>query len=628
MAHPESDPIAAGDDERPADAILHRRNSRVTRALVLALCSAVLGCLGVGVGLGVHLAGQPREGKPQTAETTDPEGLGASVATSSPPAESTSCDRAVELARQYAVMGDYDAALSALDELTGARLSAVERRRVERMRRKIREAMVSRDCRRGLQLAEIHTRAKRFDEAQDALAQVSGRLQQARLMGHLSRERYESLEAVAAERRRQLTDARRYDDAITAAERAKRSGDRGAEQAALERALAAAARAPVSAARERVLRRRLADAKARIALAEVLARAKSASPDEALRLLREFARRHPGHIEATRAIVEASAQQGRQRLVEQGDAAFAAGKWSEARARYTRAATLGKDAALTEKIQRCDHETAMARARKSRKAKRYKDALAAADAARAAWPAGADKTRAWQDETRLEQKHESDLAEAKSAVAAGNWAAAKTALDRIKSTAPEVSALRAKVAMEQHVESARTEMLRGNYPAARAHLKTARDHAPAGGKKRREIDALIARIDSLLRPVAPVRVAIPAGRGGVDDRRLLPRPEDPSALPSRLLYGDIRFGETFGPGYFGGYVDSWGGYYGGYGGGYSYYPRQVWGNPYRSYHSRNGRGYRHQTTTGTTSSRSRTSGHIRFGSPGGSGFRGSIHINR
>ena len=635
MAHQESDPIAAREDGQAPRTIPHRRGPRVTPTLVVALGAAVLVCLGGGVGLGVHLAGQPQEPGDggQAAAPTDPQ-LAASTA-ASVPADSTTYQRAIELAQQYAGFAEYDAALSKLDELTGVRLSPVQLRQLQRMRRQIREAMIAHDCRRSLRIAEMRTDVKRFDEAQEALAQASARLQQARLMGHLSAQTHESLRAVVQEQRQRLADARRYHTAVAAAEEAGRDGNRRAEQGALERAVSAAADANVSAARQRAMRRRLADVRAEIALAEVMAKAGAAAPDEALRMLREFARRHPGHVEATRAIVEAGAQQRRQRLVQQGDGAFGAGRWSEAATQYRRAAAMGKDAALTEKIRRCDYESAMARAREARKDGRYPDALAAADTARAAWGAGADRARQWQEQTRLERQQRADLAQAESAAAAGDWAAAKTALDRITSSTPEVAALRGKVAVEQHMASARGEMLRGNYPAARTHLKAARDHAPAGGENRREIDALIARIESLLRPIPPVKVAVPAPAGPADGR--LPPPDAPRALGTRSLYGDVYFPETLPAGYEGGYVGS-SGYYGGYGGWYPYYP-QVWGNPYGWYHARRDRGDHRRTTTGTTSSRasphgrgsssrSAVSGQIRFGSPGRSGFHGSIRINR
>lgn len=624
MAHQENDPIAAREGGQTPRAIPDRRGPRVTPALVVALGAAVLVCLGGGVGLGVHLAAQPREpgDGSEAAAPTDPQ-LAASAAASLP-ADSTTCQRAIELARRHAGFAEYDAALSKLDELTGVRLSPVQQRRLQHMRRQIREAMIAHDCRHSLRIAEMRTDVKRFDEAQEALAQASARLQQARLMGHLSAQTHESLRAVVQEQRQRLADARRYHTAVAAAEEAGRDGNRRAEQGALERAVSAAGDANVSAARQRAMRRRLADVRAEIALAEVMAKARSASPDEALRMLREFARRHPGHVEATRAIVEAGARQHRQRLVQQGDSAFGAGRWSEAATQYRRAAAMGKDAALTEKIRRCDYESAMARARQARKDGRYTDALAAADTARAAWAAGADRARQWQEQTRLERKQRADLAQAHSAVAAGDWAAAKTALDRIKSPAPEIAALRGKVAMEQHMASARGEMLRGDYRTARAHLMAARDRAPAGGEKRRQIDALIARIDSLLKPIPPVKVAAGAPAGPAGDR--LPPPDAPRALGTRSLYGDVYFPATLPAGFVGGYVDSWG-YYGGYGGWYPSYP-YVWSNPYWRYSGRRGRGNHRRTTTGTTSSRSRASGNIRFGSPGRSGFHGAIRINR
>ena len=138
--------------------------------------------------------------------------------------------------------------------------------------------------------------------------------------------------------------------------------------------------------------------------------------------------------------------------------------------------------------------------------KRKAEALAKAKA-------DAEKTQAElvaQEEARAERKRQADLAAAKAAVAAGQWAEAKTLLDGINSTDPQVAALRNKVALGQHMAMAQTEMLRGNYAAAQVQLRAARGLAPAGGQEMREIDALIARIDSLLEPATPVVVSVPS----------------------------------------------------------------------------------------------------------------------
>ncbi len=278
-----------------------------------------------------------------------------------------------------------------------------------------------------------------------------------------------------------LASNRAYAEAMEAAEQAVEAGDKGAELAALQRA--------VEIRPSEDLDERITTLQAEIAL------------DRARRL------RNEGDLEGARAALAESMEYKelpaakemldaigetvrRDRLVREGDAASAAGRLDEALEKYTQAVALESDDALRNKIADVRFRQQMNEASRLRENKQYDEAIATYEKAREINPAAGGQIDRILLAIEQQKRFESLLAEAAAARKARDWSKALEQLNKAKAIrdGEEVAEAIAETRYQMNRLLGQEALGRGDANGALGYFRLARQF-----KDTEEIDKLIAQ---------------------------------------------------------------------------------------------------------------------------------------
>jgi len=280
----------------------------------------------------------------------------------------------------------------------------------------------------------------------------------------------------------------RYEDAIAAADEARRDGDKVGEMGPLRQAYEIKPSAELEA-RIKSLRSQIDLERAR----DLIDKGNRAQAMEVLENLLEYA---PGNGDAS-ALLKALQQRAKWRVVlNEAHGLFRRREYTQALAKYDQAAAINPpDPSVKERMTDCRYNIQMDEADNLRREGKFREAIAALEKARAIKPARGSTISAKQEQLIREMQYRDNLAAGDLAQQNKNWNGALAEYrkaQRIKN-GPEIKARIAITKYSRFVERGRASLKDADPVSARAYFNRAREVMDT-----EEIRKLIAHADKLI----------------------------------------------------------------------------------------------------------------------------------
>ncbi len=285
---------------------------------------------------------------------------------------------------------------------------------------------------------------------------------------------------------REAQDGRLYVKALDQAAQARQTGKKTPELRALQQA--------AKLRPSKLLSGQIRELLSQVALDRSAKLTADGSVDMARAVLRKAIKGDPNNATLTVELKKLNATANWQQIVRMAQGDFDAGKYAEALKKYTQAASLRSDPAVTKKIDDCKFAIGLAAADILRDASKYAEALSAYEALREIPTVAGDKIDARQLDTRQRQMHDDLIVRGDAAIKTHQWGEA------IRSYR-EAKEIRATDEVDQRITSARyTENLTkgkdameaNQWNSAKAYFKTARRHRPT-----QEVADLLAEVEKM-----------------------------------------------------------------------------------------------------------------------------------
>jgi len=230
-------------------------------------------------------------------------------------------------------------------------------------------------------------------------------------------------------------------------------------------------------------------------------------PDEARRQAQQALKEVPGYPPAVAIIEKLDAGEKRQALIAEGKAHMSQGKYDLALEKLSKAADMGSDEDLAANILECRFQLALAAADKLRDEKKYDEAIAAYEIARALKPSEGPHIDALQAAVKKLKAYQENFAKGEEAMKAKQYAAARgfymAARGQLTPPPDEVVQRIALSLYLEYVEQGRAALARKDYDAALAYLKNAKAQQKTAGVEPAEIDGLLREAEAGVRGASP-----------------------------------------------------------------------------------------------------------------------------
>jgi tetratricopeptide (TPR) repeat protein len=187
-------------------------------------------------------------------------------------------------------------------------------------------------------------------------------------------------------------------------------------------------------------------------------------------------------------------------IISAGNKYFVDGKWSNALAEFEKAAQMGLDDTLKVQIAECKFQITLAEAHKLRMERRYAEALAAYEKAKAMKPSAAALINPYEELMATDQQYNKLMADGKEALKKNQWAKARAFFEEARKSrdTAEVKEAIADTRYGENLARGIEAYEQNNITEARSYFKLAQ-----GFKNTPEVQEWIRKCEEALKAASP-----------------------------------------------------------------------------------------------------------------------------